>query len=156
MDFSKRSKEVMLHAYNEASRFKSADLAPEHLFLGIVKTDDQTRNLLVNLGIDVNNVITIISKKLIVEQQNDKQNKDIALSEVSDRILKIASLEARLLKHDMIEPYHVLLSILREPFNSIQIEFEKHGLVEGIRKEIGHQVESGRLKSKKGLFSGWF
>ncbi len=155
MDFSKRSKEVMLHAYNEASRFKSADLAPEHLFLGIVKTDDQTRNLLMDLGIDVNNVITIISKKLI-EQQNDKRTKEIVLSKVSDKILKLASLEARLLKHDMIEPYHVLLSILREPFNSIQIEFEKHGLVERIRKEIGHQVESGRLKSKKGLLSRWF
>lgn len=61
IDFSKRSKEAILHARNEAIRFKSLGIAPEHLFLGIIKTDDETRNILLDLGINVNELISIIS-----------------------------------------------------------------------------------------------
>ena len=155
IDFSKRSKEAILHARNEAIRFKSLDIAPEHLFLGIIKTDDQTRNLLLDLGVNVNEIISIISTNFL-GQQNNKRDKDIALSKSADKIMKLVSLEAQLLKQNLIEPYHLLLSILREPYNLIHQEFERLGLVDGIRKEIGLRVDSGLLKSKKGFLSKWF
>ena len=154
IDFSKRSKEALLHARNEAIRFKSLDIAPEHLFLGIIKTDDQTRNILVDLGTNVDELINIISTNL--RGQNNKLNKDIVLSKSADKIMKIVSLEANLLRQDLIEPYHLLLSILREPFNSIYQEFERRGLTDRIRKEIGLRVESGLLKSKQTFLSRWF
>lgn len=154
IDFSKRSREAVLHAYNEASRLKSVEVATEHLFLGIVKTDDQTRNLLLDLGLNVNDLINMIS--LTLQKQSDTRDKDLVLSKSADKVMKVACLEAKVLKQDMIEPYHILLSILREPANLIQLELEKHGMVDRIRKEIGHQVESGSLKSRKGLLGRWF
>jgi ATP-dependent Clp protease ATP-binding subunit ClpC len=154
-DFSKRSKDAILHARSEAIRFKSLDITPEHLFLGIIKTDDQTRNILFDLGINVNELISIISTSL-EGHQNNKGNKDIALSKSADKIIKLVSLEAQILKQDLIEPYHLLLSILREPHNLIHQELERLGLVDGIRKEIGFRVDSGLLKSKKGFLRKWF
>jgi ATP-dependent Clp protease ATP-binding subunit ClpC len=155
IDFSKRSKDAILHARNEALRFRSLDIAPEHLFLGIVKTDDQTRNILIDLGTDVNELINIVSMDL-QGQQNNNLDKDIALSKSTDKIMKLVSLEANILKQDLIEPYHLLLSILREPSNLIHREFEKRGLTEVFKNEIGLRVESGLLKSKKGFLGKWF
>lgn len=155
IDFSRRTKEAILHARKEAIRFKSLDIAPEHLFLGIVKTDEQTRNLLLDLGINASELINTVSTNL-QGQQNNKMDKDIALSKTSDKIMKIVSLETQLLKQDLIEPHHLLLSILRDPYNLIHQEFERLGLVDGVRKEIGLRVESGLLKSKKGFLSKWF
>lgn len=154
-DFSKRSKEAILHAHNEAMRFKSLDVAPEHLFLGIIKTDHRTRNILLNLGIDVNELINIISTQ-IRRQQGNKGKTEIALSKSAEKIIKIVPLEAKILKQSMIEPHHLLLSILREPTNFIHEEFERRGLTDGIRKEIGARVQSGLLKSKRGFLSKWF
>jgi ATP-dependent Clp protease ATP-binding subunit ClpC len=155
IDFSKRSKDAILHARNEAIRSKSLDIAPEHLFLGIIKTDDQTRNLLLDLGVNVNELISIISANL-QRQQNNKRGKDIALSKSAEKIVKLVSLEAQILRQNLIEPYHLLLSILREPYNLIHQELERLGLADGIRKEIGLRVESGLLKSRKGFLSRWF
>lgn len=155
IDFSKRSKEAIVHARNEAIRFKSLDITPEHLFLGVIKTDDQTRNILIDIGADVDKLINIISTNL-QGQQNNKTDKDIVLSNSADKIMKIVSLETKLLKQDSIEPYHLLLSILREPSNLIYKEFERLGLSDGVRKEIGLRVDSGLLKNKRGFFSKWF
>lgn len=153
-DFSKRSKEVIVHAHSEAIRFKSEEVTPEHLFLGIVKTDDQTRQLILELGVNLDDLMSKISTSLHGQQCN-KEEKDIVLSKSSDKIIKIVSLEAQLLRQDLIEPYHLLLSILKEPVNLIHQEFERHGLIDEVRKEIKIRVESGGLKPKKGLFK-WF
>src|SRR5688572_10140888 len=110
-DFSSRSEDAINHALAEAKRINAFDVTPEHLFFGIVKTDDQTRKVLLDLGINVDEVLSVISK-LIPGPGENPPHKYINLSKSSEKILKIVPLEAKLLKQKLVEPYHILLSIL--------------------------------------------
>ena len=154
-DFSKRSEEAILHAHKEAIRAESAEITPGHLFLGIVKVNDQTRRALLNVGMDIEDMISTLTKNHN-ERGGHQADKTLRLSKSSEKIMKIAPLEAKLLKQELVEPHHMLLSILRDPSNLVYQEFEKQNLIENTRKEIEHQVSSGFLKAKKGFFTKWF
>ena len=145
----------MLHAHKEAIRHRSRDVTPEHLFLGIIKTDDKTRKILPELGINVDELLSIVSKALSAQADN-QAHKNLELSKSSAKIMKITHFEAKILKERTIEPYHILLSILRDTTNLVYKEFDKRSLIDQIKNEIKHRVESGKLPSRIVLLEKWF
>ena len=148
LDFSKRSRDAILHAHKEAIRSKSLEITVEHLFLGIIKTDDPTRKILLNLNVDIDEVVKNLSQARPEKKKIRQAN--LSLSKSTEKMVKIAPFEAKLLRQKLTEPYHLLLAILRDPSNDVYLQFEKKGLVEKIKQEIKDGTESGRLRS------GWF
>jgi ATP-dependent Clp protease ATP-binding subunit ClpC len=152
--FSKKCKEAILHSHSEAIRFKSASVAPEHLFMGIVKTDGTTRDILREVGLNVDDFLRFVSQSISTEP-TDEAVREIRLTKSAEKIMKTVHFEAQILKEDLIQPYHLLLAILREPENVIHQELERLCFMDKIREEIRLRAKSETLKEVS-FFRRWF
>lgn len=105
-----------MFSQEEAIRLGNDYIGPEHFFLGILREGEgDAINALVNLGVDLPEVKKRIEERMRVKK-NDPElvKKDIPLLKASERILKVAFLEAQESKSQPINSAHLLLAILKE------------------------------------------
>ncbi len=117
--FSPRVQDVIQFSREEAIRLGHDYIGPEHLLLGMIREGEGRAMLAIqNLEVD-----TAGLKKTMEEKIRNTANpaKDITgnipLTKQAENVLKMTYLEARILKSDIIDTEHLLLSILKDEDN---------------------------------------
>lgn len=112
--YSQNVKDVLSYSREEAQRLGDSCVAPEHLLLGILRDGTGPANkLLAMLSVDVKVVKEYLEDRL--RQVNEVAiDSDLPLLKSTEKILKYASLETRMLHCDEMGTDHILLAIMRE------------------------------------------
>lgn len=112
--YSQSVRDVLSYSREEAQRLGNSCISPEHLLLGILRDGTGPANqLLTALSVDVKAVKAFLEDKL--RQANEVSfDSELPLLKSTEKILKYASLETRLLRCDELETDHLLLAIMRE------------------------------------------
>ncbi len=114
--FSNRVKRIISNSREEALRLGQDYIGTEHLLLSLL---NNKKNLGVvvfeSLNVDINRLVnaietTIRATPLKISSQSIE---NMPLNKQAEKVLKITSLEAKAQKSNMIEPEHMVLSILR-------------------------------------------
>ncbi|MCD8263015.1 MAG: ATP-dependent Clp protease ATP-binding subunit [Tannerellaceae bacterium] len=118
-NYSKRLIDVIGYSCEEAARLQNSYIGPEHLMLGIIRDGEgKAMQIMHELNADVTEIKRKIEKEIknTFEPEEDIQH-DIAISKLTERVLRMSMLEARLFKKEETGTEHLLLAILKEEFN---------------------------------------
>ncbi|MDL2331283.1 ATP-dependent Clp protease ATP-binding subunit, partial [Odoribacter sp. OttesenSCG-928-A06] len=133
---TKRLKQIMTSAGEEARRLGNAKISPEHLFLAVLRCSrGEAIEVLISLKLDFYEVKEIVEEKL-----GKKKEKLDALSEIdftiaTNSILKNVMEEAMKLEDESIDTEHVMLAILRNQGSYIARLFKSRGIDYNIFKD---------------------
>ncbi|GKI22331.1 ATP-dependent Clp protease ClpC [Odoribacter laneus] len=132
---TKRLKQIMTSAGEEARRLGNSKIYPEHLFLGLLRLNQgRAIDVLVALGLDFYEVKERIEKKL--EKKRDKMDdSELDFTLASNSILKKVMEEALKLGDEQIESEHVMLAILRVESGFVSKLFKTMGIDYDVFKE---------------------
>lgn len=144
--FSQRIKDVLSYSKEEAIRLGSTEIAPEHLFLGILREGEGIAiDLLVNMGTNLYDIRKAIEARVNMKAPVKlSQTDNIPLLKSSERILKLVYLEAKSLQKATIDTGHLLLAIIKDEnalvaqvLTEFNIDYDK------IKKVLESNVEQG-------------
>ena len=110
---SEQLKNLLKYSWEEAGRLKHKYVSPEHFLLSMFKLHDcNAMKILRNMNFDVPKAQQDIENNFNITPDN--YSSSILLRELSDNILRIASLEARNQQQKVVDTEHLLLAILRD------------------------------------------
>lgn len=116
--FSTDIAKILEFSKEEAIRLSSSQIGPEHLLLGILKQNNSILiELFLHTNIKVSSVINELEKRLIMNQSINidiNNSEELNLDEMSNNILKLAVLEARLQHNMLVDTNHIVLAILHD------------------------------------------
>ncbi len=120
--FSQRVSDAIIYSKEEAGRLRSRCIQPEHLMLGLLRGGEgKAIDILSTLNINLARLKSEIEKA--TADNNTPTDvymlDDLSLSTDCSRILKLAILEARLLKSPIADTEHILLAILKHKNNVV-------------------------------------
>ena len=116
--FSQRVKDVLTYSREEAGRLGNEFIGVEHLLLGIIREGSGTAVQLLNYhGADLNSVKRTIEMYISSKIKHNKEFTNIPLVKQAEKVLKIAFLESKQQKSDLVGTEHLLLAILKESDN---------------------------------------
>ena len=128
-NYSKRLIDVIEYSREEATRLQNSYIGPEHLMLGIIREGEgKAMDILCKLNID-----PIFIKRKIEKEIRDSVDiegsdlHEIAISKMTEKVLRMSTLEARMLKQDTADTEHLLLAILKEDSNIAAKLLEEEG-----------------------------
>jgi ATP-dependent Clp protease ATP-binding subunit ClpC len=150
--FSKRVKEVISLAREEALRLGHDYISTEHFLLGMIRDADGAGFLLLQKsGVPLNDLRESIEYATRGTATNNIKNlANIPLTRKSERVLKITHLEAKKFKSEIIGTEHLLLAILRNNDNlGCQILNKFNVDYELIREMIEYQLTGQPPKSER-------
>jgi ATP-dependent Clp protease ATP-binding subunit ClpC len=129
-NYSKRLIDVIEYGREEAVRLQNNCMGPEHLMLGIIR-DGEGKAIQVLQEFNVN----LLSLKIRIEQNirntepdGGMMQEDVVISDVTERILRMSMLEARIFKSAETNTAHLLLAILKEENNIAAGILKKSGI----------------------------
>lgn len=117
--FSSKVSEVLSFSKEEAKRLACSSVAPEHLLLGLLREKDSPLDdILRGAGVDRHKIRTVL-EAMINEQTAEEPFPSTAqteplLSDKANNILKLAVLEARLQRMQIVDVDHLLLAMLHD------------------------------------------
>ncbi len=119
--FSKQVKDILIYSREEVIRMGNYTLAPEHLFLGVLKEGkSRAINTLEKLGADIKGMQQEVEQLIRTKARTEVNDIDsIPLLKSTERILKLLILEAKSFKSEEINTEHLILAILKEEKNLI-------------------------------------
>lgn len=147
---TQRAQKILtITAQEEAKRFHSDQLLPEHIIIAILKDGE-------GLGYKVLQKLNIDPVQLQIEiEENIPKKKggfilgDVPPSKRGKRILEGSAEEARNLGHEYIGTEHLLLAAARETGGSFERALNKYGVsVDGLREAIIEMSGTGRERKK--------
>ena len=110
---SEQLKNLLKYSWEEAGRLKHKYVSPEHFLLSMFKLHDcNAMKILRNMNFDVPKAQQDIENNFNITP--DSYSSSILLRELSDNILRMASLEARNQQQKVVDTEHLLLAILRD------------------------------------------
>ncbi|MBN2213970.1 MAG: ATP-dependent Clp protease ATP-binding subunit [Bacteroidales bacterium] len=114
--FSQRIKDVLTYSKEEAIRLGNKEIAPEHIFLGILREGEGIAiDVLISLGANLYDLRKEIEAEISPSGAvKITSTENIPLLKSSERILKLVYLEAKSLKKTTIDTGHLLLAILKD------------------------------------------
>lgn len=132
-DETKKLKQIMTLAGEEAKRLGNSKIYPEHLFLGILRLSRaRAIDVLIALGLDFYEVKDKIEQKLGKKKEQVDSLTELDFTLAANSILKRVMEEAWKLGDEEVESEHLMLAILRNQagfvtklFNSMGIDYEK-------------------------------
>ena len=115
-DFSDNLKEILSYSRDEAIRLGNDLIETDHLFLGLLRDgNSKAIKILQKLECDFGTIKQSIEDSLRQEfPLNEEKQIRIALKKNADKVLKIVSLEAKMLHENKAEAEHLLLAILKD------------------------------------------
>ena len=137
--FSQRIKDVLSYSKEEAIRLGNAEIAPEHLLLGILREGEGVAiDVMVSLGTnlfqlrkDVETALATAGPVKVSETDN------VPLLKSSERILKLVYHEAKSLKKSTIDTGHLLLAIIKDENSTISRVLSEHSVdYNKVRREL--------------------
>ncbi|MGL4851038.1 MAG: ATP-dependent Clp protease ATP-binding subunit [Phocaeicola sp.] len=141
--YSPHLSEVMIYSKEEAMRLYSDHIAPEHLFLGMIRDGKSIAiNGLLHLQLDLKELRTEVERRLH-DAMEEVQILDhqINFDSKANRVLKLAILEAKLYKSETVDVEHLLLAMIRLKDNFISQIMEEKGI------DYDKMLDALRLKS---------
>ena len=131
---TKRLRQIMTSASEEAKRLGNAKIHPEHLFLGILKLrSGKAIDILVSLGLNFHGVKNKIEERLKGKRyQADRPMEELEFSLPATSILKRVEGEAWDVGDSEVDSEHVMLAILKNPagyisrlFSTMDIDYSR-------------------------------
>ena len=111
---TRRLKQIMTSAGEEAKRLGNSKIYPEHLFLGLLKLrSGRAIDILMSLGLDFYEVKDKIEQRLEGKRYKSDKVESLDFTLAANSVLKRVSDEAWDLGDDELDSEHVMLAILR-------------------------------------------
>ncbi len=118
MDYTSRLRDIVSLAGQEALRLNNAQVYPDHLMLGILRTKDCTAcDLLAKAGINFRQFKSEMEKHARKEQPEQVDAGNMHLSSASERIIRLMAIERDAYAAEVAGSAHLLMAILRERLN---------------------------------------
>lgn len=151
---TEKLKQIITLAGEEARRLGNTKIYPEHLFLGMLRSNNaRAIDILIALGLDFYEIKDKIEQKL--ERKRDKEEQapeELDFTLAANSVLKRVMEEAWKLGDEEVESEHLMLAILRNQagfvtklFNSMGVDYEKFKeqlLKEKTRMQSDYREES--------------
>jgi len=109
--YTQPSRHVIFLARDEAANYGSRHIESEHLLLGVITADNAIAERLAKDNMTELQIRAEIEKR--TNRGEPLQTVEIPLSRECAKILRLAAKSADQLGHEMVEPEHLLLAILR-------------------------------------------
>lgn len=121
---------IIRYAREEAMRTGSYGIGPDHLFLGIIRHEDNDAfRVLVALGVDMTDFKRFIDSHIFNNQPIPYSEEDrITFSRYSQNVLSITVMEASKMNSQEACPVHLLLALCRTTENYGQAYLRQHGV----------------------------
>ena len=121
---------IIKYAREEAMRTGSYGIGPDHLFLGIIRHEENAAfRTLQSLGIEPADLKTFIDQRIFTgETIPYEQIEHIAFSRQAQNVLSITVMEATRLKNPVAAPQHLLLALCRTTECYGQVYLRSHGI----------------------------
>ena len=120
--FSPRVSHILIYSKEEAERLRSNLIDPGHLFLGLLRENSgKAIEILNKFHVRLDDLKREIEEKLNQESSNSRKDifNEITLSDSSAKILRLCTLEARLLHSNFVDTEHLLLALLKDNSNMV-------------------------------------
>ncbi len=139
---------VIKYAREEAMRTGSYGIGPDHLFLGIIRQEENAAfRTLQSLGVEPADLKTFIDQRIVTGETLPYEQLDhIAFSRQSQNVLSITVMEASRLKSPLAQPHHLLLALCRTTESYGQVYLRSHGIDYG--RLLAFMEEEGLLRPK--------
>ena len=137
---------VIKYAREEAMRTGSYGIGPDHLFLGIIRHEENAAfRTLQSLGVEPADLKTFIDQRIVTgETLPYEQLENISFSRQSQNVLSITVMEATRLKSPLARPQHLLLTLCRTTESYGQVYLRSHGIDYG--RLLAFMEEEGLLR----------
>ena len=121
---------VIKYAREEAMRTGSYGIGPDHLFLGIIRQEENAAfHTLQSLGVEPADLKTFIDQRIFTgETLPYEQIEHITFSRQAQNVLSITIMEASRLKSSLAQPQHLLLALCRTTESYGQVYLRSHGI----------------------------
>ena len=118
--FSPKVSEILAFSREEAARLASRSVGPEHLLLGMLRSNDgPVVDLFQRLNLNLQSVKTELEQRVREDEIGKPiHTTDLVLNENASNILKLAVLEARIQRSTKVDEQHLLLAILHDIANN--------------------------------------
>ena len=118
--FSPKVSEILAFSREEAARLASRSVGPEHLLLGMLRSNDgPVIDLFHRLNLNLQSVKTELEQRVREDEIGMPiHTTDLVLNEKASNILKLAVLEARIQRTNKVDEQHLLLAILHDAVNN--------------------------------------
>ncbi|MGM9760297.1 MAG: Clp protease N-terminal domain-containing protein, partial [Parabacteroides sp.] len=117
-NYSQRLLDVIEYSREEAARLQNSYVGPEHLLLGIIRDGE---GLAVEILKDFHVNLSEVKKRIEREIKNTMDAgvsvREVAITKLAERVLRMSMLEARSLKSEETDTEHLLLALLKEEVN---------------------------------------
>ena len=111
--FTRRARQALRLAQEEAQRLNHSYIGTEHLLIGLIRVDNSVASkVLQGVGVDLGQVRELVQQTSGVGHGPDLR--DETLTPRIKRVLELALNEARRMGHHYIDTAHVLLGLIRE------------------------------------------
>ena len=118
--YSERITRILGYSKEEALRLNNDYIGPEHLMLGMIRDGESRAIDLLRKKFYVNiPSIKEVLERTVRDNGQALISTDIALNKQSTTIMRLAVLEARLLKSEESDAEHMLLAILKQHDNTV-------------------------------------
>ena len=118
--YSERITRILGYSKEEALRLNNDYIGPEHLMLGMIRDGESRAIDLLRKKFYVNiPSIKEVLERAVRDNGQALISTDIALNKQSTTIMRLAVLEARLLKSEESDAEHMLLAILKQHDNTV-------------------------------------
>jgi ATP-dependent Clp protease ATP-binding subunit ClpC len=118
--FSPKVSEILAFSREEAARLASRSVGPEHLLLGMLRSNDgPVIDLFHRLNLNLQAVKTELEQRVREDEIGMPiHTSELVLNEKASNILKLAVLEARIQRTTKVDEKHLLLAILHDAVNN--------------------------------------
>lgn len=117
-NYSDRLRDVIEYSREEAGRLQNSYIGPEHLLLGILRDGTgRAIDALHHLNADLSAIKKEVEDEIRNELDSNVQTFEIIVSKISEKILRMSILEAKLLQNELVDSEHLLLAIMKEGEN---------------------------------------
>ena len=140
---------VIKYAREEAMRTGSYGIGPDHLFLGIIRQEENAAfRTLQSLGVEPADLKTFIDQRIVTgETLPYEQLDNISFSRQAQNVLSITVMEATRLKSPVAQPQHLLLALCRTTESYGQVYLRSHGIDYG--RLLAFMEDEGLLRPKQ-------
>ena len=136
---------IISYAREEAMRTGSYGIGPDHLFLGIIRHEENAAfTTLQRLGVEPADLKTFIDQRIFTNETIPYEQIDhISFSRQAQNVLSITVMEASRLKNPTARPEHLLLALCRTTESYGQVYLRSHGIDYG--RLLAYMEDEGLL-----------
>ncbi|MDQ4077238.1 MAG: hypothetical protein M3220_13440 [Chloroflexota bacterium] len=141
--FTKKARRVLAFANEESQVLKHGYIGPEHLLLGLLRTEDGlAAQVLRNLAVDLPRMRSAIGD--IVGRGERAVRRRIGLTPATKRVIELAVAEAERLNHHYIGTEHLLLALTRVESEVVHDILKRCGLNPEVVREHTLELLQGK------------